>query len=129
MSVDCGSCGFYTHFKFLTGRIGGLSGLKAGRREDTIQPLPLPLNPQTTTHSYPRMRSIYNDELLEVPQGVTADIKSRVITVEGPRGKLTKVCFVGLSLFPLLNSPRSSVTSTWTSASRRLAKSLTAPPS
>ncbi|EOQ99884.1 hypothetical protein E3P77_02101 [Wallemia ichthyophaga] len=37
------------------------------------------------------MRSIYNDELLEVPQGVTADIKSRVITVEGPRGKLTKV--------------------------------------
>ena len=46
------------------------------------------------------MRSIYNDELLEVPNGVSVDIKSRVVTVEGPRGKLTKV---SIFFFVLVN--------------------------
>lgn len=37
------------------------------------------------------MRDIYKDEQIVVPAGVTLAIKSRVINVEGPRGKLTKV--------------------------------------
>ncbi|KAK9899742.1 60S ribosomal protein L9 [Cystobasidium minutum MCA 4210] len=36
------------------------------------------------------MRDIYKDETVVVPAGVTLAIKSRVITVEGPRGKLVK---------------------------------------
>ncbi|EHA53951.1 60S ribosomal protein L9A [Pyricularia oryzae] len=36
------------------------------------------------------MKYIHSEELLEVPEGVKISIKSRLITVEGPRGKLTK---------------------------------------
>lgn len=37
------------------------------------------------------MKDIYKDEEIIVPADVTLEIKSRVIKVEGPRGKLTKV--------------------------------------
>lgn len=37
------------------------------------------------------MRDIYKDETIVVPADVKLAIKSRVITVEGPRGKLVKV--------------------------------------
>ncbi|KAH8922215.1 ribosomal protein L6 [Atractiella rhizophila] len=36
------------------------------------------------------MRDIYKEEELPIPEGVTVAIKARTITVEGPRGKLTK---------------------------------------
>ena len=36
------------------------------------------------------MRDILQTEELTVPEGVTIAIKSRIITVEGPRGKLEK---------------------------------------
>jgi len=36
------------------------------------------------------MRYIFSDEILQVPKGVKVSIKARVVTVEGPRGKLTK---------------------------------------
>jgi len=36
------------------------------------------------------MKYIYSEELLEVPEGVKVTIKSRIINVEGPRGKLVK---------------------------------------
>ncbi|KAI9271656.1 ribosomal protein L6, alpha-beta domain-containing protein [Phascolomyces articulosus] len=36
------------------------------------------------------MKDIYKDEELAIPEGVTVNIKSRVITVKGPRGELTK---------------------------------------
>ncbi|KAI9691919.1 MAG: hypothetical protein M1822_007992 [Bathelium mastoideum] len=36
------------------------------------------------------MRYIYSQESLEVPDGVKVSIKTRNVTVEGPRGKLTK---------------------------------------
>jgi len=36
------------------------------------------------------MRDILQTEELTVPEGVTVAIKSRIITVEGPRGKLEK---------------------------------------
>lgn len=36
------------------------------------------------------MRSIQNEESLDIPEGVTVDIKSRIVTVKGPRGELTK---------------------------------------
>jgi large subunit ribosomal protein L9e len=36
------------------------------------------------------MKDILQTEELEVPEGVTVAIKSRQITVEGPRGKLEK---------------------------------------
>jgi large subunit ribosomal protein L9e len=36
------------------------------------------------------MRYIHSEETLEVPENVKVSIKSRVVTVEGPRGKLTK---------------------------------------
>lgn len=37
------------------------------------------------------MKDIYKDEEIKVPAGIKLAIKSRVITVEGPRGKLVKV--------------------------------------
>ncbi|OIW35502.1 60S ribosomal protein L9 [Coniochaeta ligniaria NRRL 30616] len=36
------------------------------------------------------MKYIHSEETLEVPEGVTVAIKSRIVTVEGPRGKLVK---------------------------------------
>ncbi|KAI1187159.1 ribosomal protein L6 [Nemania serpens] len=36
------------------------------------------------------MRYIHTEETLEVPEGVKVSIKSRKVTVEGPRGKLSK---------------------------------------
>ncbi|KAF7546948.1 hypothetical protein G7Z17_g8075 [Cylindrodendrum hubeiense] len=36
------------------------------------------------------MRYIHSQELLEIPEGVKVAIKSRIVTVEGPRGKLVK---------------------------------------
>ncbi|KAI9790249.1 MAG: hypothetical protein M1816_005274 [Peltula sp. TS41687] len=45
------------------------------------------------------MHYIHSSETLTVPEGVKVQIKSRIVTVEGPRGKLTKdlshlaVCF------------------------------------
>ncbi|KAI1265052.1 ribosomal protein L6 [Xylariaceae sp. FL1019] len=36
------------------------------------------------------MRYIHSEEILEIPEGVTVSIKSRKVTVEGPRGKLVK---------------------------------------
>ncbi|KAI1826489.1 ribosomal protein L6 [Xylaria intraflava] len=36
------------------------------------------------------MRYIHSEETLEIPEGVKVSIKSRKITVEGPRGKLSK---------------------------------------
>ncbi|EGZ77743.1 60S ribosomal protein L9B [Neurospora sp. IMI 360204] len=36
------------------------------------------------------MRYIHSEETLEVPENVKVSIKSRIVTVEGPRGKLVK---------------------------------------
>ncbi|KAK9451900.1 60S ribosomal protein uL6 [Limtongia smithiae] len=36
------------------------------------------------------MKYIQSDELLEIPEGVTVSIKSRIVVVTGPRGTLTK---------------------------------------
>ncbi|KAL2108785.1 hypothetical protein VUR80DRAFT_3381 [Thermomyces stellatus] len=36
------------------------------------------------------MKFIHSQELLNIPEGVKVNIKSRVVTVEGPRGKLVK---------------------------------------
>ncbi|EJT81877.1 60S ribosomal protein L9-A [Gaeumannomyces tritici R3-111a-1] len=36
------------------------------------------------------MRYIHSSEQLEIPEGVKVHIRSRLVTVEGPRGKLTK---------------------------------------
>ncbi|KAF2862713.1 ribosomal protein L6 [Piedraia hortae CBS 480.64] len=35
------------------------------------------------------MRYIHSEETLDIPEGVKVNIKSRLVTVEGPRGKLT----------------------------------------
>merc|ERR1712149_71762 len=37
-----------------------------------------------------RMRYIHSSETLDIPEGVKVHIKTRIITVEGPRGKLVK---------------------------------------
>jgi len=37
------------------------------------------------------MKTIYKEEVFEVPAGVTVAIKARLITVTGPRGTLAKV--------------------------------------
>merc|ERR1712195_236545 len=37
-----------------------------------------------------KMKYIHSEETLTVPEGVKVTIKSRLVTVEGPRGKLTK---------------------------------------
>ncbi|KAK4634878.1 60S ribosomal protein L9-B [Fulvia fulva] len=36
------------------------------------------------------MRYIYSEETLDIPEGVKVHIKTRQVTVEGPRGKLSK---------------------------------------
>lgn len=36
------------------------------------------------------MKFIQTDQILEVPEGVTVDIKARIVKVTGPRGELTK---------------------------------------
>lgn len=36
------------------------------------------------------MKDISSVESLTIPEGVTVGIKSRIVTVEGPRGKLQK---------------------------------------
>jgi large subunit ribosomal protein L9e len=36
------------------------------------------------------MKDIYKEEEFEIPEGVSVSIKSRLITVKGPRGELTK---------------------------------------
>lgn len=36
------------------------------------------------------MRDVLQTEELEIPEGVTVEIKARIITVTGPRGTLTK---------------------------------------
>ena len=36
------------------------------------------------------MRDVLKTEELDIPEGVTVDVKSRLITVKGPRGTLTK---------------------------------------
>jgi len=36
------------------------------------------------------MKYIHSEETLQIPEGVKVSIKSRVVTVEGPRGKLVK---------------------------------------
>src|SRR6185312_16984995 len=36
------------------------------------------------------MKDIYKDEELKIPDGVTVEVKSRIVTVSGPRGQLTK---------------------------------------
>ncbi|KAK5987376.1 L8 [Cladobotryum mycophilum] len=36
------------------------------------------------------MRYIHTQEILEIPEGVKVSIKTRTVTVEGPRGKLVK---------------------------------------
>lgn len=36
------------------------------------------------------MKDIYKEEEFDIPDGVSVNIKSRLVTVEGPRGKLTK---------------------------------------
>ncbi|KAL2889743.1 60S ribosomal protein L9-B [Ceratocystis lukuohia] len=36
------------------------------------------------------MKYIHSEEILSIPEGVKVNIKSRIVTVEGPRGKLVK---------------------------------------
>ncbi|TKX22303.1 putative 60S ribosomal protein L9-B [Elsinoe australis] len=36
------------------------------------------------------MKYIHTEQTLEIPEGVKVGIKTRIVTVEGPRGKLTK---------------------------------------
>lgn len=46
------------------------------------------------------MRQIYNTRELEIPEDVEVDIKSKVVTVKGPRGKL----FRGPSFFSFFHT-------------------------
>merc|ERR1712093_398261 len=50
------------------------------------------MGPSSTTTPHPSrtMKDIYKDEEIIVPEGVTLEIKSRAITVSGPRGTLKK---------------------------------------
>lgn len=43
-----------------------------------------------STNPSSKMKFIQTDQILAVPEGVSIDIKSRIITVSGPRGSLTK---------------------------------------
>src|ERR1700730_11644585 len=56
------------------------------------------------------MRDIIQTEELEIPADVKVSIKARIITVEGPRGKLTKdVQHVNMDIKLLQNSKRRKV--------------------
>jgi large subunit ribosomal protein L9e len=57
------------------------------------------------------MRDVLQTEELEVPEGVTIEIKSRVIKVTGPRGTLTKnVRHVDMDIRVLKTKKSSKVT-------------------
>jgi hypothetical protein len=57
------------------------------------------------------MRDILSTEELTVPEGVTVQIKSRQITVEGPRGKLVKnVRHVNMDIQLVKSSKENQVT-------------------
>ena len=36
------------------------------------------------------MKQILSSRFVDIPKGVTVDVKARVVTVKGPRGELTK---------------------------------------
>jgi large subunit ribosomal protein L9e len=36
------------------------------------------------------MKDLYKDEEFDIPEGVSVNVKSRLITVKGPRGELSK---------------------------------------
>lgn len=70
--------------------------LSQGRNADHIFFLPLSLSHfrrflLDSTRLAPKMKDIYKEEVLDIPEGVTVSIKSRVVTVVGPRGTLVKV--------------------------------------
>lgn len=54
------------------------------------------------------MKSIYSDEELAVPEGVTVTIKARSVHVKGPRGELSKVRLVA-QILGTLAQPRLTV--------------------
>ncbi|GAO49377.1 hypothetical protein G7K_3528-t1 [Saitoella complicata NRRL Y-17804] len=49
-----------------------------------------PFRPQTPDDQAAKMKDIYKDETLAIPEGVTVEIKARIIKVTGPRGTLEK---------------------------------------
>jgi len=66
--------------------VGYLFEQRRGRRRHrfpSIAPTKHPFSP-------PTMRYIHSEETLDIPEGVKVHIKTRNVTVEGPRGKLTK---------------------------------------
>jgi large subunit ribosomal protein L9e len=57
------------------------------------------------------MKDIIQTEEFEIPDGVTVAIKSRLITVEGPRGKLEKnVRHVNMDIQLQKGGPKTKVT-------------------
>lgn len=47
-------------------------------------------SPGLVDELWSKMKFIHSEETLSIPQGVKVSIKCRLVTVEGPRGKLTK---------------------------------------
>lgn len=57
------------------------------------------------------MRDVVQTEELDIPEGVTVEIKSRLITVTGPRGTLKKnVRHINMDIQLLKDSKRNKVT-------------------
>jgi hypothetical protein len=58
-------------------------------QSDILLPRPSTTTPYRTDTS-DKMKAVFSAETLAIPEGVTAKIRSRVVTVTGPRGTLTK---------------------------------------
>ncbi|VDB85437.1 unnamed protein product [Peniophora sp. CBMAI 1063] len=53
-------------------------------------PIPAPKSQRPPPHPLLKMRDVLKTEELTIPDGVDVTVKSRIITVSGPRGTLTK---------------------------------------
>lgn len=72
------------------------------------------------------MKTILASETMEIPEGVTVQVAAKVVTVEGPRGKLTRN-FKHLNLdFQLLEGGRKLQVDAWFGTRRTMAAIRTA---
>ncbi|KAL5200694.1 hypothetical protein ABZP36_021897 [Zizania latifolia] len=91
-------------------------------------PPPPPPQPESERKSErsAAMKTILASETMEIPEGVTVQVAAKVVTVEGPRGKLTRN-FKHLNLdFQLLEGGRKMQVDAWFGTRRTMAAIRTA---
>lgn len=67
-----------------------------------------------------KMRTINSNQCVKIPRGIEASVKSRIVTIKGPRGVL-KRNFKHLALDIHMQSPRTLKVEKWFGAKKELA--------